>query len=258
LLTTPGLDSSLTETSYNFVDTARFQRRLPLPGRPTAALDFSNYARAIVGNPVRAACRRFGIDRIDVVGQTAGHPVDEPESILGKYDVVFAKARCALEAMATGCAVIVTDSAGLGGLVTRENVERLRRLNFGARAIQAAPLTEDTLLAQLKCYDPDDAAKVTDYIRAEADIQSAITRWEAVYAEVLDEWPRFRDGEGADFGRKQLAAAAEYLNFLGPIIKYRAEVDRSLQTLMVENTDLLAKLASAAAGGEPHTPPADA
>jgi hypothetical protein len=121
--------------------------------------------------------------------------------------------------------------------------------------MQARPVTEETLLAQLECYDPDDAAKVTDYIRAEADMQSAITRWEAVYAAVLEEWPRFRSAEGAGFGRKQLAAAAGYLSFLGPVIKYHAEVENSLNILTAENTDLRARLASAATRGEPDTRP---
>ena len=50
--------------------------------------------------------------------------VDRPEAILGDYDLVFAKARAAMEAMATGCAVILCDRVGAGPLVCRANLPR--------------------------------------------------------------------------------------------------------------------------------------
>ncbi len=62
-----------------------------------------------------------------------GTLVDDPERILPRYDLVFAKGRCALEAMAAGCAVIVCDAVGLGEMVTHGSVEEMRRWNFGAR-----------------------------------------------------------------------------------------------------------------------------
>ena len=48
------------------------------------------------------------------------YPTSRPEELLPKYDLVFAKARCALEAMATGCAVVLCDFAGLGSMVNPE------------------------------------------------------------------------------------------------------------------------------------------
>lgn len=61
--------------------------------------------------------------------------------MLGGYDLVFAKARCALEAMAVGCAVVLCDVGGLGPLVTRAQVQHLRRWNFGRRTrLRRAPV----------------------------------------------------------------------------------------------------------------------
>jgi len=60
-------------------------------------------------------------------GWTADHPhvaaiigatFEQPEEVLPNYDLVFAVGRAAIEAMAIGCAVIVADAYGLGGLVT--------------------------------------------------------------------------------------------------------------------------------------------
>ena len=40
-----------------------------------------------------------------------------------RYDIVFAKARAAIEAMAVGAAVIVCDFDGVGPMVSTENVD---------------------------------------------------------------------------------------------------------------------------------------
>ena len=58
--------------------------------------------------------------------------------MLGQYDIVFAKARCALEALAVGNAVVLCDTVGVGPMVTTGEVDRLRRLNFGVRALREA------------------------------------------------------------------------------------------------------------------------
>ena len=57
---------------------------------------------------------------VEEVGANLGRIVPEPETILGQYDVVFAKGRCAWEAMACGVAVVVCDTWGIGPLVTRQ------------------------------------------------------------------------------------------------------------------------------------------
>jgi hypothetical protein len=48
------------------------------------------------------------------------------QEVLGRYDLVFAKAKCAIEAMVVGAAVIVCDANGLGGYRVRNGY--LRRL----------------------------------------------------------------------------------------------------------------------------------
>jgi hypothetical protein len=90
LLTIPGIDGELIETIYNFVDMARFRSREPLPDKPRSALIFSNAARGdVIEAPVRAACRRLGIAKVDVVGRASQRVVSAPETILHGYDVVL-------------------------------------------------------------------------------------------------------------------------------------------------------------------------
>jgi hypothetical protein len=152
----------------NAVDTSKFrQRETPLPSKPGRALVFGNTAHETTQLPIiREACRRSGIE-VEVAG-SATRAVDAPETVLGAYDLVFAKAKCALEAMACGAAVILCDVVGVGGMVRSENVERLRRLNFGARSL-SRPLTADVLSSEIARYDPVDAAVVSEMIRCTAD-----------------------------------------------------------------------------------------
>lgn len=170
----------------NAVDLGRFRRRGPLPAAPRRALVFSNYAREATHVPaVREACRRRGL-AVDVLGGAAGRPCDRPEAALGGYDLVFAKARCALEALAVGCAVVLCDAGGAGELVTRAELDRLRRVNFGARAL-TRPLGAEALAAEIDRYDPRDAAEVTSAIRATAGLDRAVEGWLGLYREVIAE-----------------------------------------------------------------------
>ncbi|HYX40818.1 MAG TPA: glycosyltransferase, partial [Pyrinomonadaceae bacterium] len=79
----------------NFVDLERFKPRGPLPARPQRALVFGNNAhQETYLVEVRAACARAGIE-LDVTGWRNGNASAQPEQLLGQYDLVFAKARCA-------------------------------------------------------------------------------------------------------------------------------------------------------------------
>jgi glycosyltransferase involved in cell wall biosynthesis len=157
----------------NWVDVDRFLPRRALPRRPGRALVFSNYASDETHLPaVRKACRRAGLT-LDVIGHGAGNVVAAPERILGQYDLVFAKAKAAIEAMACGAAVVLCDFGGLGSMVTAANYDSLRTMNFGFEALNR-PLTADLVLAEIQGYDADDAARVRDRVREEASLTGAV------------------------------------------------------------------------------------
>lgn len=219
LLTTAGIVPDKVKTLYNFVDMTRFEPRATLPEKPRTALIFSNYAAEsnFVGM-IRAACLRFGIERIDVAGLSSGHVVSKPEELLQEYDVVFAKARCALEAMAVGCAVIVADLPGLAGMVTTDNLRELRSLNFGVRTMQFAPISEENIYVQLACYNAGDAQKVSEWIRNDADIEKAIDKLEIYYNETLSEAKSRMPMPNHAWA----LAVSDYLYALAPAFKTRA------------------------------------
>lgn len=192
----------------NFVDLERFRPRAPLPDRPRRALVFSNYTSEANYLPaVRAACQARGIP-CDVAGFSSGAPAGRPEALLPGYDLVFAKGKAALEALAVGCAVVLCDAQGIGPLVTPEEVDRLRRLNFGFRTL-TAPHTAEALVAQVERYDPLAAAAVSRRVREVAGIEPVVERYESLYEAIVAEQAASRPDPEAE-GR----AAARYL--LGP------------------------------------------
>lgn len=198
-------------TIRNFVDLRRFRPRPPLPPRPRRALVLSNLASESTHLPVvRAACRAAGLE-LDVVGQASGNPVGRPEEVLGGYDLVFAKGKAALEAAAVGTAVIVCDVRGLGPLVTGADLDRQRALNFGVRLL-SEPLTEEGIARRLAAYDPEDAARVRDRLRAEAGLERAADRLLELYESVLREEAARQPADPA----AELVAASRYLRW-GPL-----------------------------------------
>ena len=170
----------------NFVDARRLPIRTGLPDTPRRALLFSNYATPDTHLPaVAEACRRLGID-LDVVGRGVGRLEAHPERILADYDLVFAKAKAAMEAMAVGCAVVLCDFGGVGPMVTSEEFDRLRPLNFGFAAL-TLPLTPENVERQILAYDATDAALVGDRVRAGCGIDSAVSGLIEIYRDVICE-----------------------------------------------------------------------
>lgn len=168
----------------NAVDLVRFVPRGPLPDKPRRALALSNYLRPTQLREMQAVCRRRGLT-LDGAGRRMGNPHPSPESLLPQYDVVFAKGRCAWEALATGCAVIVADAAGLGPMVTTENLAACRRANFGCRLL-TAEISASELLPRLDDYDPRDAAKVSRAIRQVDGLTQRVEELMALYQETVE------------------------------------------------------------------------
>jgi glycosyltransferase involved in cell wall biosynthesis len=250
-LAAAGVPAERVETILNFVDLSRFRPRPPLPPRPRRALLFSNNAHEGTHLPaVRAACAAAGIE-LDVAGLASGRVAERPEELLAGYDLVFAKARAALEALAVGAAVVLCDAAGCGPMVTAGELDRLRPLNLGFRALDR-PLSVEALSAQIARYDRDDAAAVSRRVREEAGLDRAVDRYIALYERILAEHRASRAAGGEAGERSALLAesraAAAYLRWLSPYLKERGralldrdELWRRVRALEAERDRLLAE-----------------
>jgi hypothetical protein len=203
-----GIPPARVEILHNFVDLDRFRARPPLPARPARALVLSNYATADgYARIIAAACREAGIS-LDVAGGASGRLLDAPETALRSCDLVFAKGRTALEALAVGCAVIVADAAGAGPLVTPGNFATLRSRNFGIRELCHAH-DPAWYRSQIAAYDRAAAGEVSDRVRACAGMDGAIDRLLTIYASAQAAAPG--DGDGARAAADHLCRIAQPL-----------------------------------------------
>jgi hypothetical protein len=167
----------------NAVDFRRFARRSPLPSRPGRALLLTKTHEHQA--TVRAVCLEQGLS-LDELGPATARFSTQIEQELPDYDLVFATERMALEAAAVGCAVIICDGRGFAGLLTSEFLPAWRALNFGV-GLLTMPTTPEALHAAIAGYDADDAAIVTDRLRAQASVDDSIAQHLAVYAAALAE-----------------------------------------------------------------------
>jgi len=166
----------------NAVDLARIPPRPEeLPDRPRHALAFSKTAGQMPF--LEDACRQLGL-LFAAIGLGAERLVEYPERELVRYDLVFATARCAIEAMCAGSAVVVCDARGLGEMVTTANFERLRDHNFSWDAL-SRPVTVKEVIAEVKRFDRQDALAVAQRIRAEAGLENYLATLERLYRDAI-------------------------------------------------------------------------
>jgi hypothetical protein len=174
-----GISLSQTVILHNAVDLRRIPPRpAPLPERPRSAclfnLDDSHFA------VLEQATTHRGI----ALSRLIGRSMATPENELIKYDIVFATGRSAIEALCAGCAVVVCDKRGLGGLVSTTDYERLRAHNFALWAL-TKPITLNAVSAELDRYDFTDALSVSDRIRQDSNLESYLGKLEELYAATI-------------------------------------------------------------------------
>jgi hypothetical protein len=198
-----GVPAEKITTILNSVDLDRFRPRSPLPEVPKRALVFNSQASAAnILEPVRQACAQQGV-QVDVMGYGSGNPSYHPEDQLGSYDLIFGVGRAALESLAVGAAVICCSQEGVGPMVSTQNLDWLRRNNFGIR-ILTRPLGAAVLSSEIRCYDPVDALKVSQAVRAAAGLNEMVERILAVYTSAMNS---YAENPGCDQAAESLAYA---------------------------------------------------
>jgi hypothetical protein len=183
LIVEGGVPPEQIEVVLNFFDRRLFPPRPPLLAAPKRALVFSNDFTSHCRTVLTEACARCGIEA-HVCGPGSGNLSDQPGVVLAAYDIVFAKERSAIEAMAVGASVVLCAPGKLGPMVTTENFGRLRPWNFGIRTL-AMPLDAELLAAELQKYNCEDASRVSHLVRTTCELQSAVDQIVDVYQGVL-------------------------------------------------------------------------
>ena len=215
------VDPDKIRVILNSVDLDRFVPRAPLPAAPRRALLFaSGDASPHTTEILREVCIRAEIE-LDVMGAGFGCLNREPEKALGQYDLIFAKARCALEALAVGAAVILWGRNHMGPMVTSTNVDHLRRWNFGQRCL-ARTVSLDHIVREIDRFDAVDAAHVSHHVRTHAGLSQMLD-------ELIDRYHAVIGESYSPALASELRAAAAYLNQTqshGELKRLRGELAR--------------------------------
>jgi len=204
----------------NGVDIARFRRVRSLPRRPARALFFNSRHRPDSDTlvAIREAAARLQMD-LDCVGTPFERTTNEPEKLLPEYDVVFASGRSAIEALASGCAVVVLGRTSCGELVRLENFATLRDRNFSI-AVNSPPPSPDRIVASLERFSPEECAAVSVRLRQEADFGRTVDSLLTIYEQIVEQHRHAAPDPAAE-----MRAMARYLRKLVPLIKM---TDRAL------------------------------
>lgn len=182
------------EVIFNWANTERFKLRKTINETPKKGLVFSNYLNETLVYPnIKEACNELGIE-LEIVGYSSGNFCLKPEEILPNYDLVFGKAKAAIEAIATGAGVIVCDFRGLGGMVTSENLNFFRDFNFGMKLMKIEP-TKENLIVEIEKYNPNSIRKVSDFIILESSLDKIISHLELRYSEIIKDYKNKKRGK---------------------------------------------------------------
>lgn len=180
-------DPSDSEVIYNWVNLERFKLKKHINKKPKKALVFSNYAKDNNHlTAIKSACEKSQIS-IDVIGIGSGNIKYDPENHLANYDIIFAKAKAAMESITTGAGVIVCDFTGLAGFVTSNNVAHYRKYNFGMKLMKF-DITPANIINEIRKYDASDIKNVSKIIRADIDIHLVIDQLLDLYKNCIEDY----------------------------------------------------------------------
>lgn len=178
------IPSSFVKVLLNWVDVSKFPLRTSWNELPKTALVFSNYAtHDNFFLAIKEACSKVGIT-LDAIGSGMQNNVTDPGPLLCKYDIVFAKAKAAMEALATGASVIPCDKFGLGEMVVPGNYEHFRKYNFGMKILNK-PILPRLISEEIRKYSIVHAASLAGRIRKDADFDLYVETLISYYDEAV-------------------------------------------------------------------------
>lgn len=182
-----GLPAHQIGLAFNAVNMSRFpnQPRSRLQNRPRKALIFhSHLTCSTYKDKIRQACSELGI-KLDEAGHGGSKKIEAPEVELPGYDLVFATGRCAIEAMACGCATILAGGEGLGSLVTTDNFASFKKENFG-RSLLTNKLGSDWITSQVTKICTKDVVNVALLVRDCSSLERLVEYMLSEYKLILE------------------------------------------------------------------------
>lgn len=215
ILTSVKLEGRPAVVVPSFFDDEAFDSKPDIAPVPHKALIYNNNLEndSPLTQAILEACnaRRIAVASI---GRGFGSVTFEPGKVLREFDIVFAVGRSALEAMASGCAVIICDNSGVAGLATSEGLDGPGGLlNLSARS--RIRINSRAIGAEIDRYSPTLVQRTSAHVRSTRTLSRAVAQFVSIYEEAIG---RFKSLEPCPPDR-MLADASHYLQSLGPILK---------------------------------------
>ena len=144
--------------------------------RPRSLLVYGKSARDRSWNRnLRLAALASGIYRFRVLEGDR-----DPLSRLGHFDVILARARCAMEACLSGAYTVLFDRGLCGGAVTPQNVEHLLQWNFG-RGVFNGSLTYRRFNELIQNYSAEAALEAARILKPLVEPETIAASFESLY-----------------------------------------------------------------------------
>ncbi len=169
----------------NFVDLSLFNpRQSPLPDKPSRWLVIAEKKHGLRHFAKICVLGVFHRAVVTAVGPRVFRLVENVPAIAANQDLVFASARCALEASAAGAGVIITDYRGTAGFLRGNNVEEAWQKNLGY-ALFDKPSTLAALNASINDWDPRSAETASKWLRNNASLETGLSYLETIYKSMI-------------------------------------------------------------------------
>ena len=238
ILAETGVEPDATRMLFNYVDLQRFRpARSAPPNRLARALIYNRNISADATQTIQEACRAEDIECDPF--ERLKPPLDAPEKVLGRYDLIFAAGKSALEAMATRAAVITATQERLGGLVHGGNVAEWQTRNFSS-ASGETPITVEGVREQIRLYQPAAQAPLLDFLHEHASWETYLLKIENMIQEVVE---RHGQNPKADSERERSCLQRFVLDVRNLVIEQSLHVYRA-DALQKERDLLVACLAA--------------
>lgn len=152
-----------------------------------------------------------------------------PEVVLPEYDIVLATGRSAIEAMASGCAVLPIIPTACLDLVDLNNFDLLPSQNFSPR-LNTSHFNAGSIVRAISVYDPRRVKAVTAAARSKCTLDAATDALESLYVRAVEGFSDQYQLPSVIF-TNELHAMANYIQSVMPMVRDR-------ERLLVENHDI--------------------
>jgi hypothetical protein len=213
-----GLSNRDVMTIPNWVDLARFRFVRDPRDRPQKAL---LYLRSFDRNSWHASqlCQAFKSMDIKLDLWLPQGETRAPEVALCQYDVALTSGRSAIEAMASGCAVLPISPSACLDLVDLNNFDLFQSQNFSPR-LNTGQFDAEAIAQAISSYDPERVKAVTEFVRSKCTLNAAAEALESLYGRTVEDFRGQYPLPSAGF-TDELHAMANYIQFLMPMVRDR-------------------------------------